>query len=525
MTYILKNLDDCIKIQREIGFISFWDCFFYAYLHTFRPDLHPQKNDFLIDNSTFFDIDNISEIYEHSLVADDKKNKKDLGKYYTPKDVADFMSHKLLELYKEEDNVCDVGCGCGNLIISFLNLLPPQKIYNLLNNSKIFLYDCDETALQITLLKICVLYIPKGDINLYHQIKHKIHIISGNFLSDNCVLPQNSLVISNPPYCSIPKKFDLWLGCECLSTGNMYALFMEKIAKQCRSAVVISPQSFVGCPKYSCLRSVLCDIGGYVYCFDNVPASIFCGKKKGIFNSNTSNSVRAGITVFEENKRGFNITPLIRFRSEERKSVFLNVDSVMGNKVYLTSHSWMKIPKRLEKLVDDLLKSKRTIKDLIELNPQKQNKLFKLYIPSTPRYFVSAVQYPLKRSSIIEIYAKDEQAFNQLYVLINSSLVYLWWRAQDGEITITKSTLLSTPVPESLERDMKSIVQEGISMEKKCIITKLNSQKTNENVKFPLSYRNKLNNTILSSMQESIQGDVLMSIHSNNFTEVLPMWC
>ena len=47
---------------------------------------------------------------------------------------------------------------------------------------------------------------------------------------------------------------------------------------------------------------------GEIYSFDNVPGNIFCGRKHGIFNTNTSNSVRAAITVVrKDNSNGLNL--------------------------------------------------------------------------------------------------------------------------------------------------------------------------------------------------------------------------
>ena len=66
------------------------------------------------------------------------------------------------------------------------------------------------------------------------------------------------------------------------------------------------------------------DIGnGFIVSFDNVPGNIFCGRKHGIFNTNTANSVRASITVLKKDDalKGFKVSPLIRFKNEEREKL------------------------------------------------------------------------------------------------------------------------------------------------------------------------------------------------------------
>mgnify|MGYP003325078358 CR=1 FL=1 len=60
-----------------------------------------------------------------------------------------------------------------------------------------------------------------------------------------------------------------------------------------------------------------------IFSFDNVPATIFSGRKHGVFNTNSANSVRTSIMVVQNkpNKQGFRISPLIRFQASERKKL------------------------------------------------------------------------------------------------------------------------------------------------------------------------------------------------------------
>lgn len=76
------------------------------------------NNDF---ESDVFNMENYGELYEIGLEHVNKISKKEMGKYYTPRDVADIMSNWLKPLKGE--NVCDVGCGAGNLILSYLNII------------------------------------------------------------------------------------------------------------------------------------------------------------------------------------------------------------------------------------------------------------------------------------------------------------------------------------------------------------------------------------------------------------------
>ena len=294
---------------------------------------------------------------------------------------------------------------------------------------------------------------------------------------------------------------------------------MEKIAKQAKNAVIISPQSFLGSNKFSILRSILANRGGTVYAFDNVPASIFMGKKHGIFNTNSANSVRAAITIINNTTKGFRITPLLRFKNTERAELFTNLDKFVGNCINTNRNIWLKTPKCLEDLVNCLENSSCTVSNI---TTDKQTD-YKLTIPTTPRYFVTASHRNLDRCGSIELYAKDKKCFDVLYVLLNSTFSYLWWRICDGGITLTRDTLMHLPVPD-ITTDISDVVDEGIGLEGECIHVKANAGKSNENIKFPEEYRRKLNRIVLNSLEMPYLEDDLYTVHSNSLKFVLKPW-
>lgn len=80
---------------------------------------------FVIDNiyniPTFLNVNNFGELYEIGLAIQDKILKKKSGQYYTPDDVATIMSNWLLN--SKGDVVCDVACGTGKLILTYLDLI------------------------------------------------------------------------------------------------------------------------------------------------------------------------------------------------------------------------------------------------------------------------------------------------------------------------------------------------------------------------------------------------------------------
>ena len=104
------------------------------------------------------------------------------------------------------------------------------------------------------------------------------------------------------------------------SSKELYSAIMEKILTGSNASVIISPYSFLGGSKFYELRKIMNSYNGFIISFDNVPGNIFNGKKHGVFNSNASNSVRASITVTQnnDNKKGYRCSGLIRFKNTER---------------------------------------------------------------------------------------------------------------------------------------------------------------------------------------------------------------
>lgn len=422
----------------------------------------------------------LPELYEAYLAETNKDSKKSLGQYYTPKDVSTFVAKEFWKLYEDGDNIADVCCGCGNLVVSLLE----QRFVK----THIYLYDIDETALKIAYTRL------KQYID-----EEFIHLIQCDFLDEDIELPKNTVSISNPPY-GRPEKDYLFF--QTSDTNNLYALLTEKIVKQSKNAVFIIPQSFTSGAKYQSLRDVLSLYGGDCYCFDNVPATIFCGRKKGIFNTNTSNSVRTSFLIVDKRQNGYRLTPLLRFKAEERDRMFEELQSFLGQK---RRKDWLKVPATLENFIEGWMKNSLCVGDVIETNKSLQKEELKLVIPSTPRYYLSAVRKDLSRASKIVIYAKTRELFDTLYLCLNSSVFYLWWRMRDGELSLKEEDLLSFPIQLI---DNHSYVDNLIALEEEYTTTKKNAGKINENVKFPESVRDEIN-AMLNAPKE------ISSIHKN----------
>ena len=473
---------------------------------------------FILDSnySDFLNIEDFGELYEIGLAIQNKQSKKKSGQYYTPKDVAQVM---VKWFYKCEGiNVCDVACGTGNLILTYLELLGYDEARKLISCGNLYLYDFDKVALKICRTIIAVKY--------GVDIIDKVHVSYCDFLDRDVCLPDNCKVISNPPYSKIDCFNDSWEETGILlDTKELYSSFMEKIIKQSKSSVIITPFSFLNGNKFYSLRKLMCDrSGGFIVSFDNVPGNIFNGRKQGIFNTNVSNSVRAAISVINDKERGYKISPLIRFKNEEREFLLNNslLENTLPEDYQIVDNNktqFAKVDKELSNLFNTWVKeSKFTVEDILS----DRETPYLIEMPNTCRYFTTASSRHLSRTGAIKLYLKTERDFNFLYCFINSSFAYWWWRIYDGGITYPQGLLNSMPLPINLcsEEDnsfFNKMTKLLSSKENDFIITKKNAGVLQENIKFPVEYRDRINERFLKILGVDLDIRKFDKIHSNCF--------
>lgn len=455
-------------------------------------------------SKTVVDFYDIGRLYEIGLAVENKYSKKEAGKYYTPRDVSKLMADLLIE--NEKLNcIADVGCGCGNLIIEVLSKIKERSLdeFKALEN-KIYLFDLDKTAIKICKARIETLFGVNSNL---------INDVCGDFLSKSVKTPKDCYIISNPPYSQIKDIKGNWEYKTAIGESkDLYVGFIEKMIRLSKKAVIVSPQSYIVGSKFEKLRSILYKEGcGEIYSFDNVPGTLFNGRKQGVFNTNTANGVRASILTFNKSeKKGYRLTHLIRFRTDEREKVIdINyVKNQLGLKVQDLSRP-LKCFKELETFVEKI-EGGQSILSLIEENPIKQNSSYCLHVNSSARYFIVGSARSLTRNGNLDLYAKDENSFYYLYALLNSSYAYLWWRMLDGGILVPKSLLLSIPLPskECLTPDVIDYCKKLMKDENKYLVYKKNAGIMQESVKFPEKCRNKLNEMMFGKIPFEL-------IHSN----------
>lgn len=94
-------------------------------------------------------------------------------------------------------------------------------------------------------------------------------------------------------------------------------------------------------------------------------------------------------------------------------------------------------------------------------------------------------------------------------MLINSSLLYWWWRVRDGGMTLSLETLMSLPLP-VFQIDL-NIISELEKSERISKVYKQNAGAKQENVKHPKPLINKLNRIVTPEFAA-----LLSALHDNS---------
>ena len=428
-----------------------------------------QSVDFLAGLS----VGEISVLYEYSLAYMDRDKRKEEGQYFTPDDIAQVMAKKARSFPKNKIWI-DPCCGVGNLSFWLIKCHENQEEFL---KKYLYLIDRDPLALFIARFILAV-HFQKNDARLFYTIKSRF--VVADFLRSDAI-PKHDYAILNPPYVMVEPDMRF----ETASARDLYAYFLERVIKTSSGFVSITPQTFTNGQKFSALRKLLLNNFNAidVYCFDNVPDNIFRGIKFGSKNTNTVNSTRAGIIVAKQggDKKTFRITPLLRWRVRERQKFLDSVDDFLVQ-IKPTEDMFPKLQKNLLSLYDMAKKQGKTLMHFISPRPTQ----YKLIVPSTPRYFISALKRSVERSSFKTLYFYNEKEMDIAYVLLNSSYMYWWWRVNDGGMTISEKTLLTLPVMNGISVKQNLLRKMELSEKTNCVV-KRNAGKDNENVKHDAS--------------------------------------
>lgn len=194
---------------------------------------------------------------------------------------------------------------------------------------------------------------------------------------------------------------------------------------------------------------------------------------------------------------------MLRWRSHERDDLFRLAPKHLSS-VEFTDEFFPKVSKKFENIYTEASQLPR-LGERISRTPTN----FSLFVPSSPRYFISALKSPVKRASQHEIFFTSLKDRELAYLLINSSFMYWWWRVRDGGMTLSQETINSLPVPDFLPS--KSLVKALEKSELTNKVYKQNAGSAQENVKHSAHLLMRLNSLVLSDFAED-----LLLLHNNS---------
>jgi hypothetical protein len=452
-------------------------------------------------------IGEISILYEYCAAKFDSASRKKNGQYFTPDDIAELLAKEALSF--PHGVWLDPCSGIGNLSWHFVNLQVNKEQFLI---EQLILSDRDELALEVARVLFTISF-QRSNPQLYKEIQSKFIVFDflsvaskGDTIPFNLLplhkIPRHDYVLVNPPYLGLKKEDSRF---EISQAKDLYAYFLENIAKTSKGFVSVTPQSFTNTKRLSGLRALLLKNFSYlkIYAFDNIPGNIFAGVKFGSANSNQANSTRAAIMVARNDLEGRSITSLLRWRTSERSVMLSRLDDFLASPTF-TREFFPKVNNNFIELHLQLAQEPR-LASLMSDAPTD----YALHIPGAPRYFVSALKTPVSRSSMKTIYFKSKVDLDRAYLLLNSSLTYWWWRVRDGGMTISLETIRTIPVP-SFEVN-PDLVEELEKSEIKNKVSKKNAGAFHENVKHEVVIIKQLNRMILPNYCER-----LLSTHLNS---------
>lgn len=419
----------------------------------------------------------LAACYEALLASQDVSRRKQLGQFFTPDDVAEFMVSRTQGF--GTGTWLDPCCGVGNLSWHLAANQPDPSAFV---GKSLTMSDIDPTALRTAVALVSADFAGPGQTETVRRLAERCQ--ATDFLASDPGMPYD-FAICNPPYAPDTSTY-----------GNLFASFMQRLVSESRGFVIVTPASYLSARRFAGLRTEMDRrSGGEVFVFDNIPDTLFRGYKHGSDNTSTTNFVRAAVTVCAPNASAWEVTQILRWKSTSRTTMFDRCPELLGARHLGPGGQWAKVGAHLEPVWRELNRQDTVLADLVCSTPTE----YWLEVASTPRYYISASMRHLARGSKIGLYFSSGEDRDRAALALNSSIPYLWWRFLDGGVTLTKSVLLSTPIP-PLTKEGGALMAMLRASENESVVSKTNAGKVNENIKHPPSVVDRLNRSLIPNV-------------------------
>ena|GEM_PF-378220 len=231
-------------------------------------------------NNQYLQEDTLGVLFE-KLIREEEK--KDLGQFYTPQEIVDYMIDYLK--IPQDAKILDPTCGCGVFLVSLFNHLKTNK--NILQN--IYGVDLNETAAKITRINLWlragktqrILNILQKNIRIGNSIVQNKAIDKKAFLwndtfHDVLTTTGFDFIIGNPPYITLKNKKDYDVSESIFSyiangTTNAASLVIAKsfeLLKDNGIMAFVLPKTLLRVNSYSKLREYILNNSKILHIFD-----------------------------------------------------------------------------------------------------------------------------------------------------------------------------------------------------------------------------------------------------------------
>lgn len=195
------------------------------------------------------------------------EHKKNLGQYFTPASVADFMA-SFAKAVKQNIRILDPGCGIGILSCSLIEKIVVTNA----NVNEIYLvaFENDNDLLEFT--NLCLGHLSdwlktKGVKFAYFLCKNDFILHNSLILEKHDVIKEEKydFVITNPPYFKLNKKDERVVATQSIICGqpNIYSIFLMISARLLNAngkLIFITPRSFTSGSYFRSFREQLLNV-------------------------------------------------------------------------------------------------------------------------------------------------------------------------------------------------------------------------------------------------------------------------
>ena len=206
-------------------------------------------------------IETANSIGNQSIALSSDEEKKELGQFFTPPDIARFLSSFTKKTVNNTISILDPGCGYCILSLSLIETL--IRKHDNIDSIHLLLYDIDE-SINPDLTKIMThtrSWLQSKSIEFTYELRLQDFIKDSLNRLQTKTIEFHDFIISNPPFYKVKKSSNLAKTVENKLTGksNIFTLFMEVCSKLLISdgeLLLITPRSFASGSYYKSFRQV-----------------------------------------------------------------------------------------------------------------------------------------------------------------------------------------------------------------------------------------------------------------------------